>query len=169
MVNIEVISRAGAKVVLQTKGTEVSLPGTENVLVKLGIGANTVVEMKQEGDHLIVVLSNGEVITIDNYFAQVCEADKPAEADTVSAHAAADTGNQLVLENDTGNLIWARTTVEDNCLNSVEYFSIDNITPLLTEGSIDVDHAVAWWGWKPILGYGAVITAAIIGLSQWDD
>ncbi|WP_037588075.1 BapA/Bap/LapF family prefix-like domain-containing protein, partial [Stenoxybacter acetivorans] len=97
MVNIEVISRAGAKVVLQTKGTEVSLPGTENVLVKLGIGANTVVEMKQEGDHLIVVLSNGEVITIDNYFAQVCEADKPAEADTVSAHAAADTGNQLVL------------------------------------------------------------------------
>ncbi|WP_037588040.1 Ig-like domain-containing protein, partial [Stenoxybacter acetivorans] len=81
----------------------------------------------------------------------------------------ADTGNQLVLENDTGNLIWARTTVEDNCLNSVEYFSIDNITPLLTEGSIDVDHAVAWWGWKPILGYGAVITAAIIGLSQWDD
>ncbi|WP_037588017.1 BapA/Bap/LapF family prefix-like domain-containing protein, partial [Stenoxybacter acetivorans] len=163
MAHIDIISRASKKVLSAVEGVRADIthlsPNGDAVVVKLNIGNDTIVDIKQEGSQLLVVLSNGEVIIIDGYFSQMCE----SESTRGRGEAAGDNTNHLAVEDAVGNLYFISTVSKNQCLAEVQYYSIESIDPLLSQTEVDVA------GWKPWFGYGSVITAAVIGLSQGDN
>ncbi|WP_051940767.1 BapA/Bap/LapF family prefix-like domain-containing protein, partial [Stenoxybacter acetivorans] len=165
MSTIEVVSKASRATVQVSQSNHIALK--EEAVVKLNIGTQTVVAVKQEGNQLIVVLSNGEVITIDNFFDSSCV--KPNAENINEAENIHDvSGNQLVIEDNNGNLVWAKTHFENGCLSPVQYYAIEDISPLL---STNADGVAAFPWLIPLLAYGIVgsIAAAGVSASEYDD
>ncbi|WP_037588482.1 BapA/Bap/LapF family prefix-like domain-containing protein [Stenoxybacter acetivorans] len=171
MAVIKIIPKTNPAAVQEIKGNSAAL--SEEAIVQLGVGANTVVEVKQEEDKLVVVLSNGEVITVSHFFDPACVApNAEKQANTQVAADVHDTsGNQLLIEDGQENLIWAKTHFDNGCLAPVEYYAIESTEPLLNP---NVDNAsssfLAGTTWLiPLLAYGSVAAIAAVGINADDD
>ncbi|WP_245608561.1 BapA/Bap/LapF family prefix-like domain-containing protein, partial [Stenoxybacter acetivorans] len=130
----------------------------DDSVVKLGISPDEVAEIKQSGDNLIVVLKNGEVITIDNFFDQACLDKKNDKNENNDVSYSEDGENSLVLEDSHHQLTWVRIDAAQDCLVFWELDNISSIDPLLYSHAPDA-------GALLVLAAGA---AAVIGLVASD-
>ena len=145
MSKISIISKTSHNILNSYEATsfdKISL--TENSVVEFFASKEDVANIQREGNSAIVTFKNGEKIILENYFDTANKSD-----------------NSIVFIDESGSIYWAKfTDLNGNITDSINYYQLENIEPLLYE---DHDFAGAIWPW---LGGAALVGGIAAAVSS---